>query len=137
MNAALPWVILAVTIVAALVYGERQWRARIAAQADVIILKNWLHYNLRAIRAQVAYVCPEAESVCNSLETALPGRCAVDLVGLERHLMALRRCHNEQVAEGAAALLVRADNSLDAVGVGRAAPVRVNIADYLKKGGAR
>lgn len=85
--------------------AEINRRARLEAEAEAIRQSHWLHHNLRAIRAQLGYAFPEAESICNSLETAFPARCTVDLDGLERHLLRLRREHN-------AAVLARKDGVL-------------------------
>jgi hypothetical protein len=98
--ATLPWVLLLLVLAAGVIYCGRQRRARLAAAAEAERLNHWLHHNLRAIRSQVDYFCPEAVSVCNSLERALPARCVVDADGLERHLITLRRARNAAVLAG-------------------------------------
>lgn len=100
MIALLPWVVVALLIAAALIYNERQGRRLLAAQADAAALRHWLLHNLRAIRAKTDYAFPEAVTLCNSLEMALPTRSLVDVDGLERHLCALRRKHNFRIIDG-------------------------------------
>jgi hypothetical protein len=72
-----------------------------AAQLDYDRLRKWVLGSLHCLRAECAGVSPQAISVINSLETALPTHAVVDFIGLRRELGRLRELDTAQAIEAA------------------------------------
>ena len=75
--------------------------AETAAKLDEERLRKWLLGSIHCIRAECAHVSPQAISVINSLETALPIHAVVDFIGLRHNLDELRQQDYARAIENA------------------------------------
>lgn len=110
--------------------GNALRRQRDAARAELDLAERCLHHNIRAVRAATAYAFPEAESVCNTLETAFLARARADVAGLDRHLCELRRKHNDALIAGREPQLQRVRDMIEQIHVATHAVGHTHIAQH-------
>jgi len=106
-------------------------------KARALNLERWLRGHLLIVRAECAHVSPQAISLVNSLECALPILGPIDVIALRRDLARLGRERDAEVTEAVKAWAERQRAIIAEARTGEPLPGFEANLDALEKGGVR